>query len=397
MALGAKRSELPFLREDRELLAGVASSAGLVIEVLRLKETIAPGEPAAGASRRRGRGSRRSALVRRQGGARMHRLRPALSAGHRPNAPNCHVDLEKTNVPYIFRDLYRFDFRLGAGGMAVVYRGKDLKLGRPVAIKTLPKVTTEAAMRLRREARTAASVSHPGLASIYGLETWRGVPMIITELLAGGTLADQLGQSPLAPLEAIDMARTVALALAKIHGVGILHRDIKPSNIGYTEDGDVKLLDFGIARILHDFRQEKPDTESALAPDGRSRIVNTASVMLPRTKTGQLVGTVTYLSPEAARGEKPDPSVDLWALAVCVYEALSAENLFFGRNFEDVLGQIRDLKIADVRRKVPACPEALASSSARSSTSTAANAPKTASSWPAASPRCAPKSSPQQH
>lgn len=244
--------------------------------------------------------------------------------------------------------------------MAVVYRAKDLKLGRAVAIKTLPRVNSEAAMRLRREARTAASVSHPGLAAIYGLETWRGVPMIITELLGGGTLADQLRDEPLEALAAIDMARTIALALAKIHTVGILHRDVKPSNIGYTADGDVKLLDFGIARIQHDFRQEKPDGDTSTGADGRSRIVNTASMMLPRTRTGQLVGTVTYLSPEAARGEKPDPGVDLWALAVCVYESLTGENLFYGRNFQDVLNQIRDLRVPDVRKKAPTCPEPLA-------------------------------------
>lgn len=359
LALGAKRSDLPFLREDRELLAGVASSAGLVVELLRLKETQSPAGPAdapaaadAPEEQEKAAPADKSALEC----IACDRLYPPATT----ECPNCHVDLEKTNVPYIFRDLYRLDSRLGAGGMAVVYRGKDLKLGRPVAIKTLPRVNAEAAMRLRREARTAASVSHPGLAAIYGLETWRGVPMIITEFLPGGTLADQLGRAALSPLDAIDMARTVALALAKIHTVGILHRDVKPSNIGFTEDGDVKLLDFGIARIQHDFRQEKSDTESALAPDGRSHIINTASVMLPRTKTGQLVGTVTYLSPEAARGEKPDPSVDLWALAVCIHESLTAENLFYGRNFDEVLGKIRDLKIPDIRKKVPTCPEPLA-------------------------------------
>ncbi len=364
LALGAKRSELPFLREDRELLAGVASSAGLVVELLRLKETVvpvaaakapaiaAPAEAAGSDAEGVPAGDEETALEC----IACDRVYPPGSA----ECTHCHVELEKTNAPYILRDLYRLDSRLGAGGMAVVYRAKDLKLGRAVAIKTLPRVNSEAAMRLRREARTAASVSHPGLAAIYGLETWRGVPMIITELLGGGTLADQLRDDPLEALAAIDMARTIALALAKIHTVGILHRDVKPSNIGYTADGDVKLLDFGIARIQHDFRQEKPEGDTSTGADGRSRIVNTASMMLPRTRTGQLVGTVTYLSPEAARGEKPDPGVDLWALAVCVYESLTAENLFYGRNFQDVLNQIRDQRVPDVRKKAPACPEPLA-------------------------------------
>ena len=363
LVLGAKKSELPFLLEDRELLAGVCSSAGLVVELLRLKETASPvaslpslNERFEAAASVEGAGNEGN-----DGEAAMECI--ACDRVFPPGTtecPHCFVDAEKTNAPFILRDLYRLDHRLGAGGMAVVYRARDLKLGRTVAIKTLPRVNAEAAMRLRREARTAASVTHQGLAAIYGLETWRGVPMIITEYLAGGTLADQLGQDPLDPLGAIDMASTVAQALAKIHAAGILHRDIKPSNIGYTEDGDVKLLDFGIARIQHDFRKERPDDENtAPGPDG-SRIVNTASLMLPRTRTGQLVGTVTYLSPEAARGEKADTGVDLWALAVCLYESLTAENLFYGRNFQDVLTKIRDQRIADVRQKAPTCPEPLA-------------------------------------
>lgn len=363
LVLGAKKSELPFLLEDRELLAGVCSSAGLVVELLRLKETSSPVASPPSLNER----FEATAAVEADGndGGNAEAAMECIACDRvfppgTAECPHCFVDTEKTNAPYILRDLYRLDHRLGAGGMAVVYRAKDLKLGRTVAIKTLPRVNAEAAMRLRREARTAASVTHPGLAAIYGLETWRGVPMIITEYLAGGTLADQLGQDPLDPLAAIDMASTVAQALAKIHTAGILHRDIKPSNIGYTEDGDVKLLDFGIARIQHDFRKERPDDENtAPGPDG-SRIVNTASLMLPRTRTGQLVGTVTYLSPEAARGEKADTGVDLWALAVCLYESLTAENLFYGRNFQDVLGKIRDQRIADVRQKAPTCPEPLA-------------------------------------
>lgn len=363
LVLGAKKSELPFLLEDRELLAGVCSSAGLVVELLRLKETSSPVASPPSLNER----FEAAAAVEADGndGGNAEAAMECIACDRvfppgTAECPNCFVDTEKTNAPYVLRDLYRLDHRLGAGGMAVVYRAKDLKLGRTVAIKTLPRVNAEAAMRLRREARTAASVTHPGLAAIYGLETWRGVPMIITEYLAGGTLADQLGQDPLDPLAAIDMASTVAQALAKIHTAGILHRDIKPSNIGYTEDGDVKLLDFGIARIQHDFRKERPDDENtAPGPDG-SRIVNTASLMLPRTRTGQLVGTVTYLSPEAARGEKADTGVDLWALAVCLYESLTAENLFYGRNFQDVLAKIRDQRIADVRQKAPTCPEPLA-------------------------------------
>lgn len=356
LALGAKRSELPFLKEDRDLLKGVCSAAGLVIELLRMKGFTPVPEarliinPAVRDDVRNRDETARECLA-------CHRVYPPADS----ECPNCTVELEPAMVPFVLRGQFRFEHRLGTGGMAIVYRATDLKLGRTVAIKTLPRVTPEAAMRLHREARTAASVTHPGLAAIYGLETWQGMPMLILELLSGGTLADQLMQAPIDPIAAIDMARTVAQALHKIHTVGILHRDVKPSNIGYTEEGHVKLLDFGIARIQHDFRHEHTDSGQLGAPhDGRSRVLNTASWALARTRTGQLVGTVSYLSPEAVRGDRPDLSFDLWSLAVVLYESLTAENLFIGRNFQEVLNLIREVKIPDIRRKVPGCPEPLA-------------------------------------
>ncbi|MCG8455866.1 MAG: serine/threonine protein kinase, partial [Holophagales bacterium] len=275
--------------------------------------------------------------------------------------PRCPLDLEPALAPYVLRGQYRFESRLGSGGMAVVYAARDLRLGRTVAIKTLPRVSPEAAMRLHREARTAATVTHPGLAAIYGIETWEGVPLLILEYLPGGTLSDHLTRGePLDTLLAIEMGQAVALALQKIHTAGILHRDIKPSNIGYTEDGHAKLLDFGVARIHHDARLDAAHGTLDTPWDGRSRVLNTASWVIGRTATGQLVGTLGYLSPEAARGQRPEPSFDLWALTVVLWESLTGENLFRARNLQKLLEEILAARVRDIRKPLPDCPEPVA-------------------------------------
>ena len=362
LVLGAKKSELPFLREDRELLKAVCSATGLVMELLALKDrTPAPrlAEPSTPSLRLDSVDgdypADHVAAGNEEAGECLgcSRVYPPGET----DCATCQVELSPTLVPYVLRDQYRVERRLGEGGMAIVYRATDLRLGRSVAIKTLPRVSPEGAMRLHREARTAATVTHPGLAAIYGLETWEGIPMLILELLPGGTLADQLmvGE-PLDPLLAVDMGTSVASALHKIHSAGILHRDIKPSNIGYTEEGHAKLLDFGVARLQYDLRQE-PSTSSGEEAEGHSRIMNTASWVIGRTKTGQLVGTFGYLSPEAVRGYRPEPSFDLWALSVVLWESLTGENLFADRMIQRTLDRIRDVKIKDIRASLPDCPQ----------------------------------------
>ncbi|MEM1179297.1 MAG: serine/threonine-protein kinase [Acidobacteriota bacterium] len=365
LALGPKKSELPFLREDRDLLKSVCSATGLVIELLFLKEqTPVP----------RSRGSRgsRGSVDLAEGEQTDYPLDQIVETSDaameclgcsrvyppdQEKCPRCTVDLSPTLVPYVLGSQYRIEERLGEGGMAIVYRATDLRLGRSVAIKTLPRVSPEAAMRLHREARTAATVTHPGLAAIYGLETWQGVPMLILELLPGGTLADQLmAGEPLDPLLAIDMGMSVALALQKIHSAGILHRDIKPSNIGYTDEGFAKLLDFGVARLQYDLRQEPVAEAQGDAAGSHSRIMNTASWVIGRTATGQLVGTFGYLSPEAVRGFRPEPTFDTWALSVVLWESLTGENLFADRMVQRTLDRIRDVKVKDIRKALPECP-----------------------------------------
>ena len=151
---------------------------------------------------------------------------------------------------------FRFERRIGTGGMGVVYRGIDLSLGRAVAVKTLRRVSPEDAMRLRREARTAAAVSHPHLAPVYGMETWQGTPMLVMELLEGGTLTQRIEKGRLEAAETVELGIAMAEALEHLHASDILHRDIKPSNIGYTRDGTPKLMDFGIARVMFDLRRD---------------------------------------------------------------------------------------------------------------------------------------------
>ena len=365
LALGRKKSEEPFVAEDKDLVKGVCSSTGLVIELLQLKEQA----PAANLPLTPEISSTEEIADRPAELQQVARECLACSRVYPPSedrCPKCEIALEPTVVPYVLRGQYRFESRLGTGGMAVVYRATDLRLGREVAIKTLPQVSPEAAMRLHREARTAATVTDSGLAAIYGIETWEGMPLLIQEFLKGGTLSDQLlAGRPLTPTAAIEAGKTVASALQKIHSVGILHRDLKPSNIGYTQDGQAKLLDFGVARIHQDWRHDMEAGGVEEELDGRSRIQNTASWVIARTATGQLVGTVGYLSPEAVMGHRPEPSVDLWALSVVLWESLAGVNLFTGRSFQIVLEKIRDVKVEKLTDHLVDCPQPLAEFFAR--------------------------------
>ena len=153
-----------------------------------------------------------------------------------------------------------------------------------------------------------AAVTHPNLAVIHGVETWRGMPFIVEEYLGGGTLTQRLAASRPAPLETIDLGLTLAGVLQYLHAGGVVHCDIKPSNIGFTQDGVVKVLDFGLARVSRDLRAASATTMGA---DGTAD----ASV----DTGGGVFGTPPYMSPEAARGEPAAPSFDLWALAVVLY------------------------------------------------------------------------------
>jgi serine/threonine protein kinase len=209
------------------------------------------------------------------------------------------------------RVLGRFELLewLGSGGMGVVYRASDLTLARNIALKTLPALSPVAAERLMTEARTMASLSYEDVAVVYGVEQWRGTPLLLMEYLPGGTLAAQLRRGRLSEAEVVALTRQLARSLARVHARGLYHGDIKPSNIGFAEGGAPKLLDFGLAR--------------ALSLDGRK------DDEAPADGTpAPLGGTWAYLPLEVRDGASPGPHLDLWALGVVLCEALLGTHPF---------------------------------------------------------------------
>lgn len=208
----------------------------------------------------------------------------------------------------IFQDRYRLLERIGSGGMADVYRAEDTVLSRTVAVKVLYRSLAEDpdfVERFRREARSAASLSHPNIVAIYDWGAEESTYFIVMEFLEGKTLKDRLRREGALPQrEAIRIAKIVASALAYAHKKGVIHRDVKPHNIIFTPDGDVKVTDFGIAR------------------GGSSTI----------TQTGTILGTAQYVSPEQARGEDVDPSSDIYSLGIVLFEMLTGRVPFDGEN-----------------------------------------------------------------
>jgi len=219
---------------------------------------------------------------------------------------------------------YRIRSLLGRGGMGVVYRAHDPKLGRDVAIKTLPKQfgeDPERLVRFRREARVLASLNHPNIAAIYGLEESGGVNFLILELVEGETLAEVLKRTgPMSLDESLRVMSQVAEALEAAHRKGITHRDIKPANIKLTPEGRVKVLDFGLAKILR--------TETAMAGAGLD------------TEAGRILGTPRYMSPEQVRGREVDRRADIWAFGCVLYELLTAKPALFGQTVSDTIAAI---------------------------------------------------------
>ena len=238
--------------------------------------------------------------------------------------------------------------------MGVVYLARDLSLGRFVAVKTLPKVSPEAALRLRREARATARVLHPNLAVIFAAETWHGTPMLMLEYLEGGTLAPRIARGPIPIQQIVEWGIALSGALEAAHAKGVLHRDIKPSNIGFTASGEPKLLDFGLASLL-----EEPELLAAVgtAAEGLDQL-ETAEIK-HMTVSGRIVGTVPYLAPEAILGEPPQVSVDLWSLALTLYEATTGTNPFLEMPAEKTLNRILSLTPPRARDLRADCPEEL--------------------------------------
>jgi eukaryotic-like serine/threonine-protein kinase len=225
---------------------------------------------------------------------------------------------------------YRIVSPLGAGGMGEVYRAHDSKLGRDVAIKTLPAEfarDSERLARFRREARTLASLNHPNIAAIYGLEKLEEVDFLVLELVEGETLADHLGRGPIPIEESLKLMLQITEALEAAHEKGIIHRDLKPANVKVTPEGTVKVLDFGLAKAL---------SGEAAEADG----VDSPILSLAAAKAGVVLGTAAYMSPEQARGSVVDKRCDIWSFGVVLFEMLTGKQLFAGQTISDTLAAV---------------------------------------------------------
>jgi eukaryotic-like serine/threonine-protein kinase len=209
---------------------------------------------------------------------------------------------------------------LGAGGMGEVYRARDTKLRRDVAIKILPQIFTsdpERLARFEREAQMLAALNHSHIGAIYGVEDADGVHALVLELVEGETLAERLRRGSVPVVEALAIARQIADALEAAHERSIVHRDLKPANVKITPDGQVKVLDFGLAKAV---------VSNTTGPDLSQSPTSTTS----NTSEGAILGTAAYMSPEQARGKTVDKRTDIWAYGCVLYELLTGRKAFAG-------------------------------------------------------------------
>jgi protein kinase-like protein/WD40 repeat protein len=221
--------------------------------------------------------------------------------------------------------------QIGAGGMGEVYQAHDTKLGRDVAIKVLPEAFAhdpERLSRFQREAKLLASLNHPNIATIHGLEESNGTHYLVMELVSGENLAERLKRDGAVPVEeSLTIAKQIAEALETAHEKGIIHRDLKPANVKLTPEGKVKVLDFGLAK--------------AFAGDASTEdIGNSPTLSMAATMQGVILGTAAYMSPEQAKGKAVDKRTDIWAFGAVLYELLTGKQAFHGEDVSDILGAV---------------------------------------------------------
>src|SRR2546426_9539243 len=225
---------------------------------------------------------------------------------------------------------------LGAGGMGEVYRARDTKLGRDVAIKILPELFAadpERLARFEREAHLLASLNHPHIAAIYGLEESNGPRALVLELVEGPTLADRIAEGAIPLAEALPLARQIADALQAAHEQGIIHRDLKPANIKVRPDGTVKVLDFGLAKLAE-------SSSAASGPGLALSLSPTITTPAMMTGVGVILGTAAYMAPEQAKGRAADTRSDVWAFGCVLYEMLTGKRAFEGEDVSDTLAAV---------------------------------------------------------
>jgi serine/threonine-protein kinase len=237
---------------------------------------------------------------------------------------------------------------LGAGGMGEVFRARDTKLARDVALKLLPEALGEDKDRLarfRREAQVLASLNHPHIAAIYGLEEADGKLALVLELVEGEGLDARLRRGAIPVDEALAIARQMALGLEAAHEKGVIHRDLKPANVQLASDGNVKLLDFGLAKAY--------EGDTAASED----VSQSPTLSRRMTEAGLILGTAAYMSPEQARGKKVDKRADVWAFGVVLFEMLTGRKLFDGETVSDTLAAVlrQDVDWAQLPTSTPAC------------------------------------------
>ena len=224
---------------------------------------------------------------------------------------------------------YNVTALIGEGGMGQVYQATDTKLNRQVALKILPEAFADDPDRLarfQREAQVLASLNHPGIAAIYGLEDSESQKALVLELVEGPTLADRIARGPIPLDEALPIAKQIAEALEAAHEAGVIHRDLKPANIKVRDDGTVKVLDFGLAKAL----DPSPTGDPSQSP----------TLTAAATQMGVIMGTAAYMSPEQARGKPVDKRADILAFGVVLYEILTGDRLFHGEDTSEVLAKV---------------------------------------------------------
>lgn len=241
---------------------------------------------------------------------------------------------------------YEIQRLIGAGGMGEVYHAHDPRLGREVAIKVLSQAISQNSERLRRfeqEARAAAKLNHPNILAIYDIGEQDGIPYLVSELLAGGSLREQLNHGPIPVRKAIRYAVEIACGLAAAHEKGIVHRDLKPENVFITSDGRAKILDFGLAKLIEPLAEREPTSQSTIFV----------------TQPGIVLGTPAYMSPEQVRGDRSDSRGDIFSLGIILHEMITGKSPFVRDSAIGTMNAIISDDAPEEIRNVPDCPPGL--------------------------------------